>query len=361
MHSSYANVSIDKHRRSQRDIPIQTMTDACFIYRRQPVKVETSDEEQAAIINRGREIAREAADIPTIPASMPNYTRDQIRELYGELDKKTRRLHDDEYTVHSPVISNSSTEKVHWKLASPKTKVIDKCPLPKFRLEDPIDNDDSLLLAAYLSTGLSNPRSKLMVPADSLQTAMINASVKVNEWANNNEIFLTPTEKDLIRGSFRTAIGERTPISPSPLLLDLNFNLKQLAGTPTGAQERPTFLEGITNEANVVKQSSFQQEESRRPLQRHDQMLDTNSSSPDSMEIIFDTTPSTPGSCGMYLEPYMRQGYDLPTADHHVRDSSWQHAENDDSETVVNSMKDVSVQKTLPLWNVSRFSLISFF
>jgi hypothetical protein len=44
----------------------------------------------------------------------------------------------------------------------------------------------------------------------------------------------------------------------------------------------------------------------------------------------------------MYLEPYMRHGYDLPSADHHIRDSSWQHADNDDIEESIISMKNVS-------------------
>jgi hypothetical protein len=65
-------------------------------------------------------------------------------------------------------------------------------------------------------------------------------------------------------------------------------------------------------------------------------MTDTTSSSPDSIHIALETTPSTPGSCGMYLEPYMRHGYDLPSIDHHMRDSSWQH------DDIGESIKNVS-------------------
>lgn len=312
------------------------------------MKPGTSADDKAAIVLRGREIAHEAANTPALPPSMPNYTRDQIRELYGELDMKTRRLQDDEYTLHSSVNTGAWNDRPQWKLASPagKSKTIEECPLPRFRLENPPDNDESFLMAAYLSTGLSNPRAKPIVPVDNIHTVMMNASAKVNEWAHNNEIYLSPTEKDLIRGSFRTAVGDRPSISPSPLLLDVRFNLKQLAGTPTGATDRPTFLQGVSHITTDNNNSTFHAEDKRRPDHRQDYAIDTASSSPDSFEIAFETTPSTPGSCGMYLEPYMRQGYDLPSSDYHIRDSSWQHADNDDREdeeeaTMMASIKDV--------------------
>ena len=341
---------MEKDRRNVRDLPTQTVTDACFIYRRQVMKPGTSEDDKAALVLRGRAIAHEAANTPALPPSMPNYTRDQIRELYGELDMKTRRLQDDEYTLHSPVNTGAWNDKPQWKLASPtgKSKVIDECPLPRFRLENPPDNDDSFLMAAYLSTGLSNPRAKPIAPVDNIHTVMMNASAKVNEWAHNNEIYLTPMDKDLIRGSFRTAVGDRPSVSPSPLLLDVRFNLKQLAGTPTGANDRPTFLEGISQATTDNSTAPFHPEEKRRSVPRQDNTVDTASSSPDSFEVAFETTPSTPGSCGMYLEPYMRQGYDLPSADYHIRDSSWQYADNDDREeeeedATMTSMKEVCV------------------
>ncbi|CAF5007783.1 unnamed protein product, partial [Rotaria socialis] len=56
------------------------------------------------MILRGREIAYQAANSPTIPSSVPSYTHDQIRELYGEVDKKTRRLQEHEYILHTPMI-----------------------------------------------------------------------------------------------------------------------------------------------------------------------------------------------------------------------------------------------------------------
>jgi len=322
----YANVTIDKSiRRSQRAAQSQAVTDACYIYRRQVTKPDTSEQDAAAMILRGREIALEAANAPTIPVSMPNYTRDQIRELYGELDKKTRRLQSDEYTIHTQ-------EKPQWKLAAPivKGKVVDECPLPKFRLENSPDPDEALLMAAYLSTGLSNPRSKAVARVDTFHTVMMNASAKVNEWATSNEIYLAPDGKELVRGSFHTTVGDRPSVSPSPLLLDVRRNLKQLAGTPTGAQDRPTSLGGITSQENFSSNNgdhglSITTDDPYRSFRRQDQLLDTASSSPDSLEIALETTPSTPGSCGMYLEPYMRQGYDLPCVDQNVRDSSWQH------------------------------------
>ena len=311
------------------------MTDACFIYRRQVIKAEINEQDTAAMILRGKEIALEAANTPTIPLSMPNYTRDQIRELYGELDQKTRRLQDDEYTIHW-------NEKPQWKLAAPtsKSKIIDECPLPRFRLDNTPDNDETLLMAAYLSTGLSNPRTKVVAPVDNFHTVMMNASAKVNEWATSNDVYFAPEDKELVRGSFRTAIGDRPSVSPSPLLLDVRFNLKQLAGTPTGTHERPTFLEGISRENSHPLPPPITTDEHHRSMRQQDQMLDTASTSPDSMEIALETTPSTPGSCGMYLEPYMRQGYDLPSADNHVRDSSWQYyVDHDDMEGTIKEVR----------------------
>jgi hypothetical protein len=267
---------------------------------------------------------------------MPNYTRDQIRELYGELDRKTRRLQEDEYTLHSP-IKNSYTEKPQWKLASPtKSKIIDECPLPKFRLDKTPENDETLLMAAYLSTGLNNSRTKPIAPVDNFHTVMMNASAKVNEWANNNEIYLSPSEKDIIH-------TDRTIFSSSPLLLDVHSNLKNLAGTPTGNNDRPTFLEVIEQQTTNSSNENFNKRENRRSIRRQQHMTDTTSSSPDSVEIVLETTPSTPGSCGMYLEPYMRHGYDIPSIDHHIRDSSWQYTDNDDMEQSIASMKNVSL------------------
>ncbi|CAF4797375.1 unnamed protein product, partial [Rotaria magnacalcarata] len=48
--------------------------------------------------------------------------------------------------------------------------------MPKFRLEKPADNDEALLMAAYLSTGITNPRMKPNIPIDSFHTVMMNAS-----------------------------------------------------------------------------------------------------------------------------------------------------------------------------------------
>ncbi len=311
---------MNKHR-------TKIVTDGCFIYRREIIKPSNTK----SMILRGREIAYEAANSPTIPSSMPNYTHDQIRELYGELDKKTRRLQEDEYTLHSP-IKNSSTEKPQWKLASPtKSKIIDECPLPKFRLDQTSDNDETLLMAAYLSTGLNNSRTKPVAPVDNFHTVMMNASAKVNEWANNNELYLTTIEKDVIQ-------TDRSTINSSPLLLDVHLNLKKLTGTPTGNNDRPTYLAGIEQQTKNNSNENINNRENRRSFRRQQHTTDTNSSSPDSIDIVLEVTPSTPGSCGMYLEPYMRHGYDLPSIDHQIRDSSWQH----DIQESVTSTKNVS-------------------
>lgn len=310
------------------------------------IKTDANDDEQTAMILRGREIAYEAANTPTIPPSMPNYTRDEIRELYGELDKKTRRLQDDEHSYQTPLISPTSP-KQQWKLASStNTKLPNECPLPKFRLEKTPEKDEALLMAAYLSTGLTNPRIKSIAPVDHVHTVMMNASAKVNEWAHNNELYLAPVHKNVLQPNFHTTTDDSTTVNPSSssLLLDVKLNLQQAAGTPTDTNNRPTFLEGIqqvtTNESNKTNNN----QENRRSIKRQHYITNTisSSSSPDPNDIALETTPSTPGSCGMYLEPYMRRGYDLPSADHHLRDSSWQHTDNDDVDNSVISMKDVS-------------------
>ncbi|CAF3349508.1 unnamed protein product [Rotaria sp. Silwood1] len=332
----------DKTVRNQDDLPIQTVTDACFIYRRQVVKQDTSDDEKAAMILRGREIAYEAANAPTIPSSMPNYTRDQIRELYGELDKKTRRLQDDEY-IYQSSITNSPNGKHQWKLASPTTaKKINECPLPKFRLDKTPEHDETLLMAAYLSTGITNPRIKPIVPIDNFHTVMMNASAKVNEWANTNEIYLTPINKNILPNNFHTLNDDPLTMSTSPLLLDVQFNITQLAGTPTDNNNRPTFLEVVEQQTIDHSNQSVHNQENRRSIQRQPNTTDTISSSPDSNDIALETTPSTPGSCGMYLEPYMRRGYDLPSADHDIRDSSWQHTDYEDIDESILSIKDIT-------------------
>lgn len=169
------------------------LTDACFIYRRQLIKKPPSN----AIILRGREIAYQAAHATSIPSSMPNYTQDQIRELYGELDKKTRRLHD--------------------------SKLDQECPLPKFRIDK---GDPTLLVASYLSTGLSNPRA--------------TASTLVD----------TGTCKDSIRGSFRTSIADRTSITPSPHVLNLRVDFNNLASA-IKEESSSSLLEDILQTTSV--------------------------------------------------------------------------------------------------------------
>ncbi|UJR26177.1 hypothetical protein I4U23_007520 [Adineta vaga] len=336
----YSIETANKQRQIQRQQPSQTVTDACFIYRRQAVKQDMNNDEKEAMILRGREIAYEAANTPAIPSSMQTYSRDQIRELYGELDRKTRRLQEDEYTIHAPM-TNSWSEKPQWKLASPtKSKTSDECPLPKFRLEKSSENDEALLMAAYLSSGMNSPQTKPTAPVDNLYQVMINASAKVNEWAHNNEIYLSPTENEFIPNNFRPIIDSST------FLLDTQLNLKQLTGSPTHSHTRPTVLE--TSEQQQQQQQpnqsnhAFTNRNSRRSIRRQLHTVHTITPSPDSIELPLEITPSTPGSCGMYLEPYMNHGYDLPSIDHHIRDSSWQHADNDDLEDSLMSMKNIT-------------------
>ena len=183
--SSYQKVE-KQHRPTVQNFPTQIVTDACFIYRRELIKPTTTD----AMILRGREIAYEAANSPSLPSSMRNYTQDQIRELYGDLNTKTRCLQEKEYNLRTPLIDA-------WQ---EKSSSLDSCPLPKFRIEK---DHQTLLMAAYLSTGLSNPRT-------------ISKS----------------SDTDVIRGSFRTSIADRTSMTPSPLLLNVQMELNKLCSTP---------------------------------------------------------------------------------------------------------------------------------
>ncbi|CAF3402413.1 unnamed protein product [Rotaria socialis] len=189
-----------KFRQSQRSLATQVITDACFIYRRQTVKKPTSD----AMILRGREIAYQAANSPTIPSSVPSYTHDQIRELYGEVDKKTRRLQEHEYILHTPMI-DAWHEKSPWISSFPvKNQLTEECPLPKFH---PDKLQQTKLMSSYLSTGLSNPRIKPIKTID------------------------LKHDQGYVRGSFRTSIADRTTISPSPILLDINFDFNKLSSS----------------------------------------------------------------------------------------------------------------------------------
>ncbi|CAF3729282.1 unnamed protein product [Rotaria sp. Silwood1] len=176
------------------------------------------------MIIRGREIAYQAANSPTIPSSMPNYTDDQIRELYGELDKKTRRLQENEYIFHTPMI-DAWNEKSPWTITSSiKNQLTEQCPLPKFHIDK---NEHTILMNTYLSTGLSNPR------------IIQNTSID------------TINDKEIIHGSFRTSIGDRTTISPSPLLLNVNFDYKTLKTISTNLDNQSTFLENIQQKTSI--------------------------------------------------------------------------------------------------------------
>ena len=339
---SYSTQTRDKYIRRQDDVSTQTVTDACCIYRRQLIKPDVNDDDKTTVVLHGREISHEAANAPTIPSSMPNYTRDQIRELYGELDRKTRCLHEDEYTPYTTIIKPSN-DKPQWKLASPtKTKITDECPLPKFRLDTTVENNETLFMAAYLSTGLTNPRTKPIVPIDKFHTVMMNASAKVNEWANNNEIYLVPINGDIVRDHFHASINKHRKINSSPLLFEIDSNLKQIAVTPTNDNDRPTFLKHVEQQSTVQSNQSTNNQGNRRSIRRQDHTMDATLSSSNSVNISVETTPSTPDSCGMYLEPYMCHGYGLPSMDYDIRDSSWQHIDNDDIEESTISMKDVS-------------------
>jgi hypothetical protein len=145
---------------------------------------------------------------------MPSYTHDQIREAYGELDKKSRRTQDNQHLLHKPLI-DAWNEKSSWRNSS------DECPLPKFRLDK---TDPTILMSAYLSTGLSNPR-------------------------------IIPNEKEIIRGSFRTSIDDRTTISPSPLLLNVRFDFNKFITTSTNSNDQMSLLEDIQNNISTKKQS----------------------------------------------------------------------------------------------------------
>ncbi|CAF1110630.1 unnamed protein product [Rotaria sordida] len=199
---------LNKYRQSQNNLPTEILTDGCFIYRRQIIKKPTSN----AVILRGREIAYQAANSPTIPSSMPNYTDDQIRELYGELDKNTRRLQENEYIFHTPMI-----DAWNEKSSSNQNQLLDKCPLPKFHIDK---NNQTILMTTYLSTGLSNPR-------------------------------IISNDKETIRGSFRTSIADRTTISPSPILLNVDFDYNKLTTISTDLNDQSAFLEDSQQKTSI--------------------------------------------------------------------------------------------------------------
>lgn len=188
------------------------MTDACFVYRRQVIRQTDSH----AMILRGREIAREAANAPLLPSSMQNYSDDQIRELYGEVEQKRRRSHEDQRIFHTPMI-DAWNEQPLWKLSSSSSN-LGHCPVPKFRLDK---NDQTLLMATCFSTGLSN-----------------------------RPVVSTCNEKDIVRGSFRTSVGERTSVSPSPLLLNVCFDLNKL----NSAAMDKTVSADPTSDVNTYEQ-----------------------------------------------------------------------------------------------------------
>ncbi|CAF2093894.1 unnamed protein product, partial [Rotaria magnacalcarata] len=235
---------LTKFRQSQRSFATQVITDACFIYRRQAVKKPTSD----AMILRGREIAYQAANSPAIPSSVPNYTHDQIRELYGEVDKKTRRLQEHEYILHTPMI-DAWNEKSPWISSSPvKNQLTEECPLPKFH---PDKHEPTKLMSSYLSTGLSNPRIRPIKTID------------------------LKHDQDYVRGSFRTSIADRTTISPSPILLDINFDFNKLSSSTDdqssvfeNAQQRTSCIsnndstEKYTEITNSIPSSSMMSNQS---------------------------------------------------------------------------------------------------
>jgi hypothetical protein len=87
-------------------------------------------------------------------------------------------------------------EKSPWNISSS----LEECPLPKFRVEN---NDQTILMAAYVSTGLSN----------------------------NPQTILNKTDQEIIHGSFRTSIADRTTITPSPLLLNVRLDFNKLLTT----------------------------------------------------------------------------------------------------------------------------------
>ena len=112
------------------------------------------------------------------------------RNGFLELDKKTtttRRLQQNEYVIHTPMIDA-------WNSKLPS---LEECPLPKFYPEK--SSEQNILMKNYLSTGLSNKPD-------------------------------TKNDKEIIRGSFRTSIDDRTGITPSPILHNIQVDFKKLFG-----------------------------------------------------------------------------------------------------------------------------------
>ena len=94
-------------------------------------------------------------------------------------------------------------EKSSWNVpSSMENSFSNKCPLPKFR----IDNDSAVLMATYLSTGLTNRRQV-------------------------SDTSMTKTNgQNPVCGSFHTSIADHTTaISPSPLLFNVHFDFNKLS------------------------------------------------------------------------------------------------------------------------------------
>ena len=206
---------------------------------------------------RGRQIAYQAANSPTIPSSMPNYTHDQIRELYGELAKKKHRSQENTCIFQIPMI-DAWKENSSWNLSSSimKNQQSEECPLPEFR----IDSDPTIFMGTYLSTGLSNPRTPLRTSMDAIN------------------------DKQTIRGSFRTSIADRTTISPSPRLFNIHFDFNKFPATSINKKEQSMLSEDIQQETLYNSDQQYLIEKKFRTMGTILPSIDSHIIYPDSSE-----------------------------------------------------------------------------
>ncbi|CAF0862768.1 unnamed protein product, partial [Didymodactylos carnosus] len=365
----YSDLLSEKYRKSRRELLTTSMTDACNIYTYRSNPVRHHDE---AIILRGREIAYEAAnassqilyDNKSITNEIEHkyrfpivqsYTKDQIRELYGELDEKTRLLKRNHFTkqYQQPPIdawdeklllpfANLDTycvkrtdfiPKGNWDIDLPweqtlpngESKIIKgkfECPLPKLRLDtDNSKNHD------FLTTGLSNLRPDTLQSFSSSDKQVLNRN-NINISSPYDELSLKPIiEEDLntnspvhsVKGNFQTSPG--SPLYDNRCMNVFNPNPITFSGTPTGEQK--SFVQSIqdnnkaaTTEMNSSEQTDEIHDKPQKPKKPTSIDLSPTSSEQD---FISKSNLTTPGSCGMYLEPYMRRLYNIDDHWHHSK------------------------------------------
>ncbi|CAF0818759.1 unnamed protein product [Didymodactylos carnosus] len=365
----YSDLLFEKFQKSRREPQTTPMTDGCNIYTHHSNPVRQYDE---TVILRGREIAYEAANASSqishninsisnetefkyrLPI-VQSYSKDQIRELYGELDEKTHPLKENiwtPYTIqhHQPPIDawdenlslsiskpdtyfvkrTDFTSKSNWDfetsfeqtLSNGQSKTVKnkfECPLPKFRLDTDGGkiNKKQVHSHPFLSTGLSNPRLDTQQPRSSIDKQIENRN-NINISSPSEDLSLKPIVEEelniplnLIKGSFRTSLG--SPLYDNARIYVTEANPITFSGTPT--EEQKGFVQSIQDTKSAIKIEMNLSEKTNTIHDKKQKLeksafidLSPNSSEQDS---TIKSNWTTPGLNGMYLEPYMDRLYNI--------------------------------------------------